>query len=105
MYNVKKEYQKTKIEEIQEEIHKSQNAVRDNINLVIQRGDKLDELREKSLNLQDNSLQFRKSSRKLQRQMYCQKLKVHLIFLLFILFILWFLLSMACGFNFHKCRA
>jgi vesicle-associated membrane protein 7 len=105
MYSTQKEYKKTKIEEIQEVIRESQSAVRDNIDLVIQRGDKLDELREKSSNLQDNAIQFRKKSGKLQRQMYYKKLKVYLIFLLLILFILWFLLSMACGFDFHKCRA
>lgn len=96
---------KMKIEEVELAIQESQSAVRDGINLVIERGDKLEDLQDKSENLQNTANQFRKKARKVRRRMYCQKLKTNLFFILIIIFILWLVLSMACGFDFHKCRA
>ena len=96
---------KMKIQEVELAIQESQTAVRDGINLVIQRGDQLEDLQDKSNNLVDSAHQFRKSARKVRRKMYCQKLKTNLFFILIILFIIWLVLSMACGFDFHKCRA
>ena len=96
---------KMKIEEVELAIQESQSAVRDGINLVIERGDKLEDLQNKSENLQNTANQFRKKARKVRRIMYCQKLKTNLFFILLIIFILWLVLSIACGFDFHKCRA
>lgn len=96
---------KMKIEEVELAIQESQSAVRDGINLVIERGDKLEDLQDKSENLANTANQFRKKARKVRRRMYCQKLKTNLFFILLIIFILWLVLSMACGFDFHKCRA
>jgi len=96
---------KMKIQEVELAIQECQSVVHDNINLVIQRGDNLEDLCDKSLNLQDSAKQFRKKSRQVRRRMYCQKLKVNLFFILLFLFILWFVLSLSCGFDFHKCRA
>lgn len=96
---------KMKIEEVELAIQESQSAVRDGINLVIERGDKLEDLQDKSEQLQNSANQFRKTARKVQRKMWCHKIKVNLFFILIIIFVLWLILSMACGFDFHKCRA
>jgi vesicle-associated membrane protein 7 len=96
---------KMKLQEVELAIQESREEVSKGINLVIQRGDQLEDLQDKSNNLVDSAYQFRKSARKVRRRMYCHKLKMNLLFLFIVLFILWFILSIACGFDFHKCRA
>jgi t-SNARE complex subunit (syntaxin) len=95
---------KMKLQEVELAIQQCQSTVHDNINLVIQRGDNLEDLQDKSFNLQYSAKQFRKSARQVRRKMYCQKLKANLFMIFVILFILWIILSMGCGFDFRKCR-
>ena len=96
---------KTKMDEISLAIEESQSSVRQNIDLVIQRGDKLDDLNEKSDALQVESRLFRKQARRVQRRMYCAKLKTNCIFILIFAFIIWIIVSITCGFDFHKCKS
>tara|TARA_B110000285_G_C15136991_1_gene627707 strand:+ start:1436 stop:1765 length:330 start_codon:yes stop_codon:yes gene_type:complete len=94
-----------KLTDLEMAISKSQSQVRDNLNLVIERGDKLEDLEDKSLQLSKTSNTFYKTSRQVRRRMWWKKVKMNLIiFLIFCLF-LWFVLSLACGFDFHQCRS
>ena len=94
---------KTKIDEINLVMEETKSAVHQNIDLIIQKGDKLDDLRDKSEALQNESFFFHKQARKIQHKMFYQKLKSYFFCLLLFLFILYIILSSYCGFNFHKC--
>lgn len=96
---------KQKMDEIQLAIEESQSSVRQNIDLVIQRGDKLEELNEKSDALQAESRLFKKQARRVQRRMYWANLKTNCIFILIFAFIIWIIVSVTCGFDFHKCKS
>lgn len=96
---------KEKMHEIQLAIEESQASVRQNIDLVIQKGDKLDDLNEKSNALQIESRLFSKQARKIQRRMQYQKYKSYCLIMLIIALILWIFISVTCGFDFHKCKS
>lgn len=96
---------KEKMHEIQLAIEESKTSVRQNINLAIQKGDKLDDLNEKSNALQIESRLFSKQARKIQRRMQCQKYKSYCLIMLIIALILWIFISVTCGFDFHKCKS
>jgi vesicle-associated membrane protein 4 len=55
------------------------DVMRDNIGKVLQRGEKLDDLEEKSDHLVAGATEFRRSSHKMQKQMWWQSCKVWLI--------------------------
>jgi vesicle-associated membrane protein 4 len=54
------------------------DVMRDNIGKVLQRGEKLDDLEEKSDHLVAGATEFRRSSHKMQKQMWWQSCKIKL---------------------------
>lgn len=89
-----------KILEIQDEIDQTKNIVHRNIDLVIERGDKLDELQDKSDNLHIQSQLFRKSAKKLKCKMLMKNIKMIILLLFVILLIILFIIISTCGFDF-----
>ncbi|XP_032590321.1 vesicle-associated membrane protein 7 [Drosophila grimshawi] len=68
-----------------------------NIDSLRDRGEKLELLVNKTENLSNNSVAFRKASRNLARQMFWKNMRVYFIVGLVILFIIYVIVSMACG--------
>jgi hypothetical protein len=93
-----------KLADVEMAIQRSKSLVCDNLSLVIARGDKLEDLEDKSFHLQQSSTTFYKTSRKVRNRMYWKKMKMNLIFFTIFCLFLWFILSLTCGFDFHKCR-
>jgi len=94
-----------KVEDIEMEINRSKIQGINTLNLVIERGDKLEDLEDKSFHLQQTSNTFYKTSKQVHQRMWCKKVKVLLIILLMFCFFLWFVLSLTCGFDFRQCRS
>ena len=86
---------------IQNEIKETTNQVQQNISLVIDRGDKLDNLEEKSNNLMENSHIFRNSARKLKWKMFMKKLKIVALLILIIFILIMMFLFTVCGWKLH----
>jgi flagellar biosynthesis/type III secretory pathway M-ring protein FliF/YscJ len=72
---------------------------------VIDRGERLEVLADKSDNLRVNSIKFKNEAKALKRQMCCQNYKF-LIILVFVLLALAFVIATwACGgFTYEKCK-
>lgn len=86
-----------KINLIQEEINKTSQSVHDSISLVIERGDKLENLVDKSDNLNENSILFKKQAKRLRWKMFIKNLKMTALLLLVVFIIIMVILFMACG--------
>ncbi|XP_055300668.1 vesicle-associated membrane protein 7 [Sitodiplosis mosellana] len=68
-----------------------------NIENVTARGERLELLVNKTENLRDTSVSFRKTSRNLARAMFWNNIKMYVIVGAVILFIIYVIVSMACG--------
>ncbi|XP_064543028.1 vesicle-associated membrane protein 7 [Drosophila montana] len=68
-----------------------------NIDSLRDRGEKLELLVNKTENLSNNSVAFRKASRNLARQMFWKNIRIYVVVGLVIIFIIYVIVSMACG--------
>lgn len=68
-----------------------------NIDNLRDRGEKLELLVNKTENLSNNSVAFRKASRNLARQMFWKNIRLYVVVGLIIIFVLYVIVSMACG--------
>lgn len=79
------------------------NVMIENIDTLMQRGEKLELLVEKTDLLQAEAFKFEKSSRELKRTMYWRRLKLYLLAALILALIIWLISSLICGFDYSKC--
>ncbi|XP_034106173.1 vesicle-associated membrane protein 7 [Drosophila albomicans] len=68
-----------------------------NIDSLRDRGEKLELLVNRTENLSNNSVAFRKASRNLARQMFWKNIRIYVVVGLVIIFIIYVIVSMACG--------
>ncbi|EDW09857.1 vesicle-associated membrane protein 7 [Drosophila mojavensis] len=68
-----------------------------NIDSLRDRGEKLELLVNKTENLSNNSVAFRKASRNLARQMFWKNIRIYVVVGLVIIFVIYVIVSMACG--------
>eukprot|EP00635_Sarcinochrysidales_sp_CCMP3193_P008396 CAMPEP_0118895282 /NCGR_PEP_ID=MMETSP1166-20130328/3698_1 /TAXON_ID=1104430 /ORGANISM="Chrysoreinhardia sp, Strain CCMP3193" /LENGTH=221 /DNA_ID=CAMNT_0006834285 /DNA_START=152 /DNA_END=817 /DNA_ORIENTATION=- len=80
------------------------NVMVQNIEMVLERGEKLELLVDKSEQLQLDSFRFQKSSKKLRQAMFWKKVKIYLLVILVVLIILYVFLAVICGPTFVKCE-
>jgi len=96
-----------KIKGIQSDIKTVQDIMMENIENVLQRGEKLEDVLDKTDKMNANASTFRESSRKLRRVMWWRnvKLNICLCFIcLILLVVIFFVVVWACGgFSFPKC--
>ncbi|XP_003387304.1 PREDICTED: vesicle-associated membrane protein 4-like [Amphimedon queenslandica] len=71
--------QDPKIRQVQNQVTGVISTMKDNITKVLERGDKLEDLEEKSGELAESASQFRVSSRRLERKMWWKNCKLKLI--------------------------
>uniref|UniRef100_A0A672K2C4 AP-3 complex subunit delta-1 n=2 Tax=Sinocyclocheilus grahami TaxID=75366 RepID=A0A672K2C4_SINGR len=76
-----------------------------NIDLVAQRGERLELLIDKTENLMDSSVTFKTTSRNLAHAMCMKNLKLTVIVVVVVLVVLYFIVTAACGgFSWPNCR-
>lgn len=61
---------------VQDELYELKQMMVDNVNYLLDRGEKLEELQEKTQLLEDQSMQFKKGSKKVRRHEWWVKNKV-----------------------------
>eukprot|EP00823_Brevimastigomonas_motovehiculus_P005581 TRINITY_DN4155_c0_g1_i1.p1 TRINITY_DN4155_c0_g1~~TRINITY_DN4155_c0_g1_i1.p1 ORF type:complete len:267 (+),score=51.57 TRINITY_DN4155_c0_g1_i1:116-802(+) len=86
-----------KIQKVKAELGKAKEVVMDNIEKVLQRGEKIELLVNKTEDLQDRAYSFRSQSRQLSTAMWWKNAKVTVILVVIVLFIVYIILSIACG--------
>ncbi|EDO44396.1 predicted protein [Nematostella vectensis] len=76
------------ISRVKNEIKGVVDVMQTNIAKVLDRGAKLDDLQDKSENLDMNAFQFRSGSRKLQRKLWWQNCRLKIVFAIILIIIL-----------------
>ena len=94
-----------KIQRVQDEIGEVTDMMRANIEAVVDRGEHLELLVDKSDALGSQASQFQKQSVGLRRAMWWQNMKMVFALAFVVLFILLMILFSVCGWTFSKCQA
>eukprot|EP00474_Spongospora_subterranea_P003085 CRZ03543.1 hypothetical protein [Spongospora subterranea] len=87
----------SKIAAVQHELSLARNVMVENIDRVLERGDRIELLVDKSEQLDASALQFRKRATKLKRSMWCKNVKTISLMIVVVLAILYIILSLSCG--------
>lgn len=85
---------------ISNEIENTRDSVQNSIGLIIDRGEKIDVLVEKSELLNENSRMFKTQAKRLKHKMCIKKLKMTALLIIIILFIMFIIAISICGFDF-----
>lgn len=91
------------INRVKGELQEVKHIMVDNIEKVLERGERLDLLVDKTEVLQAGALGFRREARRLKRTMWARNVKLWIIASLVTTLLVYFLVAMACGFTFKKC--
>ena len=75
-----------------------------NIEMVLERGEKLELLVDKSSGCPD-SFKFKKSSEKLRQAMFWKKVKIYLMVTVTVSLLLYIFIAILCGPTFEKCKS
>jgi vesicle-associated membrane protein 4 len=78
----------TKTQMIQQKIDETVGIMRDNISRVAERGERLDELQDKTENLTVSAQGFRRGANKVRKQMWWKDMKMKIIIAIVILILL-----------------
>eukprot|EP01027_Heterolobosea_sp_BB2_P002999 GEZU01004521.1.p1 GENE.GEZU01004521.1~~GEZU01004521.1.p1 ORF type:complete len:172 (+),score=39.94 GEZU01004521.1:380-895(+) len=93
-----------KISQVRGQLQEVKEIMVDNIEKVLDRGEKIDLLVNKSENLNETATTFKVKSRALKRRMWAQNVKLTLIIIAIVLAILLIIIWLACGFpTFSRC--
>jgi len=75
-----------------------------NIDLILERGEKISLLVDKTQELEQTSDTFRTGATKLKRKLWFQNVKLWIVIGILVLILIWLILSGICGFTFSKCH-
>jgi len=90
--------QKTdKIAKVQEEISQVKDVMIKNIDKVLERGEKIELLVDKTEVLDQHAFKFKKQSRKLKNSMWWKNIKLMVLIVIMIIVIIYVILASACG--------
>ena len=90
-----------KVSAVQQEVSQVKEIMMDNIEKVLDRGEKIELLVDKSDALRFEAANFHKTGRALRRNLWCQNMKIKVAFGLIIFALLLTLIFTLCG---KKCR-
>ena len=93
-----------KIARVQEDISEVTDMMRQNIEAVVDRGEHLELLVDKSDALGSQAMQFQKQSVGLRKAMWWQNMKMVFCLAFVVIFVLVMILGATCGWTLEKCR-
>uniref|UniRef100_A0A7S0J027 V-SNARE coiled-coil homology domain-containing protein n=1 Tax=Calcidiscus leptoporus TaxID=127549 RepID=A0A7S0J027_9EUKA len=93
------------LRQVHSEIEEVRAVMVENIEKVLERGEKIELLVDKTENLNQQAFRFKKSSTALKRTMYCKNLKITLLIVFIVLVVILVIVFSACGIDFHNCGA
>lgn len=79
------------------------NIMVQNIEMVLERGEKLELLVDKTDKLQSQAFKFEKSSKELKIAMYWRRIKLYVLIFSIFAILIWLITSIICGFDYSKC--
>lgn len=89
---------------VQGKLDNVKDVMMQNIDKVLDRGERVELLVEKTDELSRSAQKFQYSSRNLKNAMWCRNVKMWLLIIGIVLVVIYFIVSFICGFNFKKCR-
>ena len=91
------------ISSVKSKIDETREVMVDNIDRILERGEKIELLVDKTENMQQQAFKFERSAKQLKRAMCCKRCKIY-CFLAFLAAVVAFFASvMACGITFERC--
>lgn len=93
-----------KVMRVQGQIEEVKGVMVRNIDSVLERGEKIEVLAEKSEDLSKNANLFKKQGTQLKRAMWWKNFKLQLLIIFIILLVIFVIVWIACGINFEKCK-
>lgn len=94
-----------KIGKLKNQIEDVKQVMLNNIDEIMERGAKIDNLVDKSEDLVNQADQFEDNSRTLKNVMICRRIKIIALFFLILIVIILVILMIACKPNFSKCKS
>lgn len=79
------------------------NIMVQNIEMVLERGEKLELLVDKTDRLRTESFKFEKSSKELRLAMLWRRIQLYVMIFCILAIIIWLISSVICGFDYSKC--
>lgn len=94
-----------KFSQIHEQIDATVDVMVQNLERVLQRGEKIELLVQRTEELQTNAKDFRKVSTDLKNHYWWRNMKLWIIVGVCVLILIWLISSLICGFDYKKCRS
>ena len=88
---------------VQDKLEAVKGVMVQNIENILERGEKLELLVDKTDQLQTTAFQFQKSSRKLRQAMFWRKVKLYAGITFIVLLLIWLITVWACNIDYSKC--
>ncbi|EFJ06041.1 hypothetical protein SELMODRAFT_162639 [Selaginella moellendorffii] len=85
------------ISRVKGDLNEVRSVMVENIDKVLERGDRIELLVDKTSTMQDNSFRFKKQSRRLQQAMWMKNAKLLACMTCLIVFLLYIVIAMFCG--------
>lgn len=93
-----------RINRVRGEIDEVKSVMVHNIEKVLERGERIELLVDKTENLNQNAFKFKKASTQLKRSMWWKNIKIMIILIIVVLVVVYFIVAMAChGLLFQRC--
>jgi vesicle-associated membrane protein 7 len=89
---------------VQTQLDEVKGVMVENIEKVLERGEKIELMVDKTDKLNQQAFKFEKQSKRLKNAMWWRNLRCKLIALLIVVLGLYILISLICGFDFGKCK-
>ena len=89
---------------VKNQIEDVKGVMVENIEKVLERGEKIELLVDKTDRLNQQAFKFESSSRKLRQAMWWKNVRWVAFVTLAVGFLLFFVASLLCGFDFHRCK-
>lgn len=90
--------------EVNSKLDDVKNVMVQNIEMVLERGEKLELLVDKTEKLQTEAKRFERSSTKLKSVMFWKRIKLYLLIFIVVALIIWVITAIACDIDYHKCK-
>lgn len=88
---------------IHSKIDDVKNVMVQNIDNIMERGEKLELLVDKTDKLQQSAFKFERSSKQLKNAMLWRRVKLYLLIAVVVALALWLITSLICGFDYSSC--
>jgi vesicle-associated membrane protein 7 len=90
---------------VNNKIHDVKDVMVKNVEMLLERGEKLELLVDKTDRLNQHAFKFERSSRHLRTALFWRRVKIYASLSVFMIFCSWIVSSSICGFDYKKCRA